>query len=291
MTERGPELPDPAPPAPAPTGVQHLRRLFDTVAPEYDNVGVEFFQPIALGLLAELAPGPGERVADLGCGTGAFLLPAARSVGPSGSIVGLDISAAMLERARSAAAAEGLDHVALVPGDAADPDLPAAAFEVLAASAVLFFLADPSSALARWRALLVPGGRIGVSTFGPQDGVWQSVDEVFTPYLPADMLDARTSGRRGPFASDAGMEQLVGDAGFDQVRTATREVPVRFRDAEHWQAFTMTTGQRAMWGFVPEAERAAVRDEARRRLADAAHPEGGYVVHQQVRYTLAARPA
>ena len=105
------------------------------------------------------------------------------------------------------------------------------------------------------------------------------------------MLDTRTSGRRGPFASDDAMERLLGETGFDEVRTVMRQVPVRFRDAEHWQAFTMTTGQRAMWGFVPEAERAAVLDEARRRLAAAAHPEGGYVVHQQVRYTLATRPA
>ncbi|MGB7981462.1 MAG: hypothetical protein WCF36_11800, partial [Candidatus Nanopelagicales bacterium] len=65
-------------------------RLFDDLAESYDAVGVEFFAPIALGLVDALAPAPGERVADLGCGKGAFLLPAARAVGRRGRVVGVD---------------------------------------------------------------------------------------------------------------------------------------------------------------------------------------------------------
>ena len=69
-----------------------LRSLFDAVADSYDQVGVDFFQPIAEGLVAELEPKPGERGLDLGCGRGAALLPIARAVGPSGSAVGGDLS-------------------------------------------------------------------------------------------------------------------------------------------------------------------------------------------------------
>ena len=64
-----------------------LRSLFDAVADSYDQVGVDFFQPIAAGLVAELNPQPGERALDLGCGRGAALLPIAHAVGPTGSVV------------------------------------------------------------------------------------------------------------------------------------------------------------------------------------------------------------
>jgi ubiquinone/menaquinone biosynthesis C-methylase UbiE len=276
---------------PVPGGDPRVRnaRLFDDLADSYDEVGVEFFGPIARGLVDALAPAPGERVADLGCGKGAFLLPAARAVGSGGRAVGMDVSPAMFAATSGAAASQGLAHVEVLVGDAQAPDLPASAFDVLGASLVLFFLPDPRAALTAWRSALAPGGRLGVSTFGPQDEVWQAVDEVFTPYLPA-MLDARTSGIRGPFASDAGMEHLVADAGFTEVRTVVTDLPVHFADVDHWQAFSMSTGQRAMWRAVPEAEHAAVRAEAERRLASAAHPAGGIVVHQQVRYTLGIRP-
>ena len=51
-----------------------LRSLFDAVADSYDQVGVDFFQPIADGLVTELDPQPGERALDLGCWRGAALL-------------------------------------------------------------------------------------------------------------------------------------------------------------------------------------------------------------------------
>jgi ubiquinone/menaquinone biosynthesis C-methylase UbiE len=265
--------------------------LFDAVAAEYDAVGVDFFGPIALGLVEGLAPGPGERVADLGCGKGAFLLPAARAVGPQGRAVGVDASPAMVAATADAAASQGLAHVEVAVGDAQSPDLPSDSFDVLGASLVLFFLPDPQAALVSWRSALTPGGRLGVTTFGPQGQAWRSVDEAFTPFLPPAMLDARTSGARGPFASDSGMEALVAAAGFTEVRTVVADAQVRLADADQWEAFSMSHGQRAMWQAVPQAQRPAVRAEAERRLhAGAAHPAGGFVLEQQVRYTYGVRP-
>lgn len=261
-------------------------RLFDALAASYDEVGVDFFGPIARWLLELLDPQPGESFADLGCGKGALLLPAGRAVGPAGRAVGVDISAGMLASARAAADDLGLAAVELTVGDVQSPELPAREFDVVGSSLVLFFLADPLAALTAWRGLLAPGGRLGVSTFGAQDHVWRAVDDVFTPYLPQFVLDARTSGGRGPFASDEGMERLFAAAGLADVRTVSRTLRVRFRDADHWAAFSMSTGQRAMWAAVPEAERAGVRAEAARRLAAATTTDGDIELTQQVRYTL-----
>ncbi len=237
-------------------------RLFDALADTYDDVGVQFFGPIAQGLLDLLDPQPGESFLDVGCGKGALLVPAARAVGRSGRAVGIDVSPAMVSAARVAADQAGLGGVELMVGDAQSPQLPDGAFDVVGSSLVLFFLPDPLGALTSWCRATAPGGRLGVSTFGPQDDVWQAVDDVFTPYLPPQMLDARASGTRGPFASDQGMEELLRPLASATCSPRWPTSTVRFADAAHWEAFSRSTGQRAMWAMVPDDERAAVRDEA-----------------------------
>lgn len=267
-----------------------IAALFDALSATYDAVGVDFFQPIADGLVGALGPRPGERWLDVGCGRGAVLLRAAAAVGPSGSVTGLDIAPAMVERARALAREAGLANVSLRVDDAQAPAAGGAPFDVVSSSLVLFFLPDPAAALAAWRPLLRLGGRLGVTTFGPVDPAWEHVDAVLEPYLPPALRDARTSGKRGPFASDAAMEQLARDAGYAEVRTTVDAVPVRFRDAGQWYAFAWSTAQRAMWLAVPEAARPEVRAEAERRLEAARRPDGTFLFQQRVRHTLAVRP-
>src|SRR5689334_15307031 len=111
-----------APRAPSPVAA-----LFDAVADDYDQTGIDFFGPIATGLVAELDPRPGESCVDLGCGRGAVTLDLAERVLPDGSVVGLDLSPGMLGHARSLLAQHGF-AVDLRVGDAADPDLPRGGF-------------------------------------------------------------------------------------------------------------------------------------------------------------------
>jgi ubiquinone/menaquinone biosynthesis C-methylase UbiE len=212
--------------------------LFDALAADYDAVGVEFFGPIARGLVAELHARPGEVVADLGCGKGAVTLPLASAVGTSGRVDALDISPAMVTATETAAREQGIGNVIAAVGDVRSPDLTAGRYDVVASSLVLFFLPNPGGSLTRWVQLLRPGGRLGLATFGPADENWRNVDEVFTPFLPPDMLDARVSGRKGPFASDGGMGELARQAGLAEVRTATLDLAVRFADVSAWRAWS-----------------------------------------------------
>ncbi len=269
---------------------QQVAAVFDAAAPTYDRVGVEFFQPIAAGLVEQLAPVAGERVLDLGCGRGAVLLRLAAAVGRAGAATGLDLAPEMVAAATEEADRAGV-RVRVLAGDAQEPELPAVSFDAITASLVLFFLPDPAAALRAWRSLLVDGGRVAVSTFGPYSPWWDSVDELFTPYLPPGMRDARTSGKQGPFESDAGVEQLLTDAGFADVRTVGSVVPVRFDSPEHWQRWTMSTGQRFFWQLVPEGDRDSVRARAYAAATETQrHTSDGRIgFDQQVRYTMGAR--
>lgn len=267
---------------------QAVAGVFDRAAGTYDQVGVDMFGPIAELLVREVRPRPGERALDVGCGRGAVALPLAAAVAPSGAVTAVDLSPRMVDATRQAAAKAGAD-VDVRLADAQDLDLPAATYDLITSSLVLFFLPDPLTALTRWRELLVPGGRLGVSTFGPYSAAWREVDAVFEPYLPPGMRDARTSGVAGPFSSDAGMEALLRDAGFAAVRTVTMGLDVRFADVEHWYRWTWSVAQRAMWEAVPDAQRATVRAAAFERVDACRDAAGRIGFEQQVRITLGER--
>jgi ubiquinone/menaquinone biosynthesis C-methylase UbiE len=266
---------------------RRVAQLFDTVAEDYDQSGASFFQPIAQGLVDVLDLTSGERVVDIGCGRGAVTFPAARAVGETGAVMAVDISPAMVELTRRGAEEGGYGQVSTAVVEPDDLGLPSGSADAVAASLVLFFAADPAATLRSWMELLVPGGRIGLSTFGDPDPTWERVDALFRPYLPPELLDARTTGEKGPFASDEGMENLCRSCGATDTRTVRVPVPVHFQDAAQWRAFSMGTGQRMFWGFVPEERRPSLYDEAAGILESARTDEGDIRLVQDVRYTLA----
>lgn len=213
----------------------------------------------------------------------------AAGVTPGGSAVGLDISPRMIELARADAAAAALD-VDLKVGDAMAPDLPRGSFDVVVSCLVLFFLPDPLVALRRWRELLGDGGRLGVATFGPYGERWRTeVDAVLAAHTPPDLLDARTSGAAGPFASDEGMEALLGEAGYQEVRTTTATVSPRFDDPEHWYRWSMSVGLRRFWSSIPDQDRPHVRHAVLEAVDRCRDGQGRIGFDPQVRYTIGRR--
>jgi SAM-dependent methyltransferase len=106
-------------------------------------------------LLASLLPPAPARVADLGCGTGTLsVLLAAEGY----AVDGVDFSPEMVRRAADKAA--GRAGVTVTRGDAFEPPLDAAAYDVVVCRHVLWAMPDPAVALVRWVALLRPGGRL-----------------------------------------------------------------------------------------------------------------------------------
>jgi ubiquinone/menaquinone biosynthesis C-methylase UbiE len=271
--------------SPEPDPVGRVRAIFEAVADDYDQSGTPFFAPIAQGLVEVLAPRPGERALDIGCGRGAVTTRLAEAVLPSGSVDAIDLSPGMVEHTRTLCHDKGLE-VRTAVMDAREPNLAASSYDLVASSLVLFFLPDPAAALARWVDLVAPGGRIGLTTFGQDHPVWERLDELFRPWLPPGMLDPKVVGPDAPFSSDAGMEALLREAGASDVRTVTRRVDVPWGDVDGWKRFSMSTGQRAMWASVPAEERDGLEARAAEILADARDEDGRVVIWQDMRYTI-----
>lgn len=118
-----------------------------------------FLAPFTEQLMTHAVPAKGERVLDIGCGTGDTSLKAAAAVGASGSVHGVDISQPMLDLAESRAASQGASHASFAVGDAQTDTLGDAADLVISRFGVMFF-EEPTVAFKNIHAHTKPGGRM-----------------------------------------------------------------------------------------------------------------------------------
>lgn len=114
--------------------------------------------PFSLGTI-----GPGEQVLDVGCGAGIDSLIAAGLVGETGRVVGIDMTAEMLERARRARQEAGLDNLEFVDGTAEALPVGDESIDVVISNGVFNLTPDKKATLAEWHRVLEPGGRLQIA--------------------------------------------------------------------------------------------------------------------------------
>ena len=182
----------------------------------YEYAVPPFFGPCAERLLDATGPRPGERVLDLGCGTGAVARKVAPLVGATGSVAGLDSSPDMLAVARAVGERDGL-AVDWHEGRAEALPFPDGSFDLVLCQFALMFVADRNAAAAEMHRVLTPGGRVGIHVF---QGI-----ERHPFYGTLDRAIARrlgTSGIADIFALGDGdaLRALLMGAGFADVEIA-----------------------------------------------------------------------
>ncbi len=114
---------------------------------------------------------PGERVVDIGSGAGLDSLIAAKMVGPSGQVIGIDMTRAMLEMARKSALEAGADHVEFREGLAESLPAPSGWADVVISNGVLNLLPDKLAALQEMARVLKPTGRLQIGDILVQQAV------------------------------------------------------------------------------------------------------------------------
>ena len=171
-------------------------------------------KPVADVLLDRAKPKAGERIIDVGCGSGATTIAFAQKVGPSGHALGVDVSGPMLERARHGAPKDAridfvLADATIYPFEAAGADLLASRFGVM-------FFADPAKSFANMRKGLKASGRLTFACWRePRENPW-----MMTPlqaiYQHVPKLPQQDPEDPGPFsfASEARVHRILGEAGF-----------------------------------------------------------------------------
>jgi len=146
------------------TGRPHARRLaYDAAWLEgIPESAIESFagtgNPFTLGALR-----PGDRVVDVGCGAGIDTLIAAKMVGPEGAVVGVDMTPAMLDKARRGAAEGGFANVEFRQGFGEELPVEDGWADVVISNGVLNLMPDKPRALGEMARVLAPGGRLQVA--------------------------------------------------------------------------------------------------------------------------------
>lgn len=227
-----------------------------------------FLQQIAARALDLLTLAPGERVLELGCGTGVFLPSLAAAVGPAGQVVGLDHNPGFLEEARQRVEAAGAS--AVVSFEAADAmrlPYPAASFDAVHVERVLMHLEDPDAALREVRRVLKPGGRFvaaepdssGVRTDHPDD------PEAMALIAAQDLVQVRQP------AIGLELNRRMARAGFVE-----RLIEVFTQFDPHYHPVALAGDRQAAEDLVAAGTLDRARADAAIRSLEEAHSRGEY---------------
>jgi SAM-dependent methyltransferase len=128
---------------------------------------------VTKALLDMAAPQPGERVLDIGCGSGTTVLELAARVGPHGYVLGADIADHSVARARERIAAAGVQHAEAIVADVSVQPFEPNSFDLSFSRFGVMFFSDPAAAFANVRRAMKPDGRVALAVFrAAADNLW-----------------------------------------------------------------------------------------------------------------------
>ena len=246
--------------------------------------------PVLEGVMARAQLLPGQKVLDVGCGTGQSTVMAARAVGAKGHVVGADISPPMAAKAR--ARASELAQVSIVETDVATHRFEAAQFDHVISRFGVMFFADPIAAFANIARAMKPGAQLTFAAWGRiEANPW------FT--LPARVAKAEVGvppksdpDAPGPFAfrDIAKVEALLKDAGFTDPRGIAEDVTFALPGgAADFAALTVEIGPAA--GILAHFEAdEPTRDHLQAKLVAAFAELPNETVPGEINYFTATAP-
>jgi SAM-dependent methyltransferase len=212
-------------------------------------------------LLDDLQLRPGNRVLELGAGTGELARQLAGIVGPSGSVVATDAAAGMVELIRDAIA--DLPHAESAQVDAAAIEAPDASFDAVVFRMGLMFLPEPLIGLREMHRVLKRGGRIGVLTWaGIEHNPWLTTVGM-TGMLAGALNGTLPTSPGGPLSlgDPTALQQLATEANFADA-TVT-DLPVVFEvpdtDAHLSHVTSLAPPIKAGYDAATEEQRVAWR--------------------------------
>ena len=233
---------------------------YNAAADFYDYPTNTFWERYGSRTIERLQLAPGARVLDVCCGSGASAIPAARAVGPGGSVTGVDLAENLLALARSKAKQQGLANVEFETGDLTGLRFADESFDAAVCVFGIFFVPDMEAALRELRRVVRRGGRIAITTWGPRffepansvfwDAVRRVRPELYKGFNPWDRICE---------AED--LHALLASAGLRDIEVVAEAGTHEINSPVDWWAKIMGSGYRGTLEQLSAAEREQVRAE------------------------------
>lgn len=208
----------------------------------YDHAANSFWNRFGQRTIARLALKPGASVLDICCGTGASALPAAEAVGPTGSVLGVDLAEDLLDLARAKTKARGLSNIEFRVGDMLDLGLDAQ-FEAVVCVFGIFFVPDMSAAIRELWRMVRPAGQLAITTWGPN--LFEPLNTVFwnvVRELRPDLHKAFNPWDR--IADQVALRALFAEAGVEAPDIVAERGTHSIPSPEHGWALIQGSGYR-----------------------------------------------
>ncbi|MCG8554201.1 MAG: class I SAM-dependent methyltransferase [Proteobacteria bacterium] len=233
-------------------------------------------QPFGDAALERLELRPGQHVLDVGCGSGTCSVRLAARVGPDGSVLGMDISAPMLEHARNRA--QTVKNLSFTEADASEHSFTPNYDAAYSRFGVMFF-ADPTAAFANLRTALKPSARLAfVCWREAEHNPWCLTPMAAVVKLLPEPPPEPEPDAPGPFAlaDRARLDDVLRSAGFDRVLIEALDLDVRLSETglEGAVDFAMRVGPPAgLLAEAPEDVVSRARVEIERALEPFVHDQ------------------
>jgi ubiquinone/menaquinone biosynthesis C-methylase UbiE len=255
---------------------------WDLAADDYEPLWASQLSGVQHDLLAAAALSPGECVLDVASGTGRVSLQAAQAVGAMGSVLGVDLSARMVDAAQR----RSLPNTRFARMDAQQLALPDTQFDVVLCSLGLMYLPDPGRALREMRRVLRPGGRLVLSVWGERARCgWAALFEIVDAEVASEVCPLFFGLGRG----DA-LARLCSETGLKHIRQQRLGTALTYVDGDEACRAAFVGGPVALaWSRLSQE----ARDRVHARYLDvlAAWRDGaGYRVPAEFVIVTAAVP-
>jgi ubiquinone/menaquinone biosynthesis C-methylase UbiE len=238
-------------------GLARTAKVFNTASDYFDDPALSFWNRYGQNTINRLALSQGDRVLDVCCGSGASAIPAAVSVGSTGSVLGVDIAESLLELARHKSQKQGLRNIEFRCGDFENLNLPSESF----------FVPDMLAAVRELWRMVRPGGKLAITSWGENvfepanQAFWQIIKserpELYKEYTPWDRI-------REPNM----LKELLAEAGATEIEVVAIADMHELSSPEDWWTIVMGGGIRGTIEQLDLAAKERVRQASLQFLRD-----------------------
>jgi len=264
---------------------QGIAGVFSRASSTYDQVGPRFFSHFGRRLVEVAQIPAGSQVLDIATGRGAVLFPAAEQTGLQGHVIGIDLAEDMVKYTADEIRRREVQNAEVRQMDAEQLDFPNGSFDAVTCGYALFFLPNLDRALAEYRRVLKPGGLIAVSTWAEDDQRWKWYGELLDKYRPPNAPKPPAGMNR--FGNPAGMEAIMREGQFENIRVIREEAEFSYADEEDWWNTQWSHGARYPLEMMPPDILAKFKAEAFDKMKAM---QDGYRHNFPTLFTLATRP-